>query len=1188
MAYKINGVIRLADNGDANLGLVTATNINSTGVATATEFDGKVSKKAITEQTEGAESDVTGADELLVYDQQTDSLLRVSVDDFISASGIGTLVSDFSHIDSDSLVVTGLSTIGGVEIGAGIITASSSVGVVTFYGDGSNLGGIVTTPTILSTTAPATRVNGDPVQEGDLWFDTGVGAGQLRQYTYYNAQWVDSNPTSAVSPVEYAGDTGTGSVSLGATFTIAGGSNVTTVAFGNTITVSLDSEVAIAGSMTADKYYGDGSTLTGLGDLTGATGATGADSIVPGPQGSTGATGPKGDTGDQGDAVIGATGATGPNGPPGDSVTGDPGPAGPPGPSVTGDPGPAGPPGDSVTGPPGPAGPTGTFDSTSNIDTSGDINTSGDISAGDGSGGVALTVNDGGGNANVTFNHYGGVPDASGNSARIVNNSDSTGTSTLEFKTVSNVTSGVSVTAPTRLTISDTGVTAGPGVSFSGDGSGLTNITSDKLSTARTIWGQSFDGTGNISGSLTDVNDITGNNTSNMVIQPGDGTTPRSLQLMGNNDTDGTGGNVVVGNSARGAVYFRAGAGTGYRFAKVGQSTIEGLFDFDDLTEDRRFTFPNATGTIALTSSTVSNADKLDNLDSTRFLRSDADDSTTGALTVEGLFKTNELRCRSGNGLILNAGESAGKVSGQDGSAEYVFTNSESGVKVSTPDRAHANWEAGYTVDETIIRGETILINGSEVWHAGNDGAGSGLNADKLDGKESDSEVSANTVPVRTGSSDIKARLFRSSYQNQTSINGGSGLAFRVNNSTDDFIRFCTDKSALRTYLSVLAKDVDDTTTGKITISQTGTDLLTLNKPNSTSYAGMTFSQATDPRFLLYLSNVNNGTLNLQARKNGTNFKNVFGVTQDTGDFEIGVSLSLGDGRSILFGDSSDVDVSFNSNGWLYTDVKGNGIIFQDSGTNVLRITDDGNIYPETNNTKTVGSSSNYWNNGYFSNLNISSTLNVRGAIDLADNDILRFGTGDDCELFCNGTHMYMDLNTGIGNFYIRDGTTTRFTFNDAGAFTATGTITASKFIGEGVNPTGTVIMFAGSTAPSGYLECNGQSCTAFAALKAIVGNNVPDLRGEFVRGWDHGRGVDSGRSIRSFQGDQFQDHQHNHNHTYNVYNAAGGDYQAKQEGSNAFAGAGYTNNRATNATNGSRGAETRPRNRALMYIIKT
>tara|TARA_B110000444_G_scaffold261376_1_gene313024 strand:+ start:3030 stop:6107 length:3078 start_codon:yes stop_codon:yes gene_type:complete len=78
-----------------------------------------------------------------------------------------------------------------------------------------------------------------------------------------------------------------------------------------------------------------------------------------------------------------------------------------------------------------------------------------------------------------------------------------------------------------------------------------------------------------------------------------------------------------------------------------------------------------------------------------------------------------------------------------------------------------------------------------------------------------------------------------------------------------------------------------------------------------------------------------------------------------------------------------------------------------------------------------------------YTNLTVTNTLSVRGAVDLADNDILRFGTGDDCEMFTNGSHMYMDLNAGIGNFYIRDTTTTRFTFDDAGSFTATGNVTA-------------------------------------------------------------------------------------------------------------------------------------------------
>ena len=140
MAYKINGVIRLADNGDANLGLVTATNIDaSTGIVTASLLDGKVSEKAITEQTAGFTTDVSGSDEVIFFDKESNSLLRVSVDEFIVGAGIGTLVSDFDHIDSDSLNVTGISTISGVEFNSGIISASSPGGIVTFIGDGSQL-----------------------------------------------------------------------------------------------------------------------------------------------------------------------------------------------------------------------------------------------------------------------------------------------------------------------------------------------------------------------------------------------------------------------------------------------------------------------------------------------------------------------------------------------------------------------------------------------------------------------------------------------------------------------------------------------------------------------------------------------------------------------------------------------------------------------------------------------------------------------------------------------------------------------------------------------------------------------------------------------------------------------------------------------------------------------------------------
>ena len=188
--------------------------------------------------------------------------------------------------------------------------------------------------------------------------------------------------------------------------------------------------------------------------------------------------------------------------------------------------------------------------------------------------------------------------------------------------------------------------------------------------------------------------------------------------------------------------------------------------------------------------------------------------------------------------------------------------------------------------------------------------------------------------------------------------------------------------------------------------------------------------------------------------------------------------------------------------------------------------------------------------------------------------------------------------------------------------------------------------MYADDSAPSGYLECNGQSITGNALyddLRAIVGNNVPDLRGEFVRGWDNSRNVDSGRGIRSSQTDEFESHNHtltnngshnhslgnngshahtnnsvgNHSHSYSdkffrrnpdqnlmeidVHHSDDhGSYGSDSKNTNAggshnhsMNNAGSHNHSVANAGNhahtvGNTGStETRPRNIALMYCIK-
>ena len=142
----------------------------------------------------------------------------------------------------------------------------------------------------------------------------------------------------------------------------------------------------------------------------------------------------------------------------------------------------------------------------------------------------------------------------------------------------------------------------------------------------------------------------------------------------------------------------------------------------------------------------------------------------------------------------------------------------------------------------------------------------------------------------------------------------------------------------------------------------------------------------------------------------------------------------------------------------------------------------------------------------------------------------------------------------------------------------------------EGIVPAGSVIFVARSTVPTGYLACNGASLstTTYAALFAAISYTfggsgasftVPDLRGEFLRGWDNGRGVDSGRGFGTFQSQAIQSHNHgirvsgadDNNHTGNGTAAANSD-----AGENATNGVEYAG-----------GPETRPRNIALLACIK-
>ena len=164
--------------------------------------------------------------------------------------------------------------------------------------------------------------------------------------------------------------------------------------------------------------------------------------------------------------------------------------------------------------------------------------------------------------------------------------------------------------------------------------------------------------------------------------------------------------------------------------------------------------------------------------------------------------------------------------------------------------------------------------------------------------------------------------------------------------------------------------------------------------------------------------------------------------------------------------------------------------------------------------------------------------------------------------------------------------------------------------IANGV-PAGSVFSYATTTPPTGYLECNGAavSRSTYASLFSAISTtwgvgdgsstfNLPDLRGQFVRGWDNSAGVDSGRSFASSQTDQNKQHTHSvtdpgHQHNTSVTNSA--LFPATGAQNINFGGAGTypaTTFTMSDATTGislvnQGGTEVRVKNYALMYVIK-
>jgi microcystin-dependent protein len=174
-----------------------------------------------------------------------------------------------------------------------------------------------------------------------------------------------------------------------------------------------------------------------------------------------------------------------------------------------------------------------------------------------------------------------------------------------------------------------------------------------------------------------------------------------------------------------------------------------------------------------------------------------------------------------------------------------------------------------------------------------------------------------------------------------------------------------------------------------------------------------------------------------------------------------------------------------------------------------------------------------------------------------------------------------------------------------------------TEYLFQRLLPVGSILPYVGTTAPTGFLICNGASVsrTTYAALFAICSTrfgtvngtsfNIPDFRGAFLRGWDNGAGIDpdaasrtatsfggaTGDSIGTEQADAFAEHDHGGGaHTHNISAEA-----ADETGNGAITGGTNTSDPNTTVATSSSGSiitssggnETRPFNIAVNYIIK-
>jgi hypothetical protein len=515
----------------------------------------------------------------------------------------------------------------------------------------------------------------------------------------------------------------------------------------------------------------------GVQGAQGRQGATGADSSVAGPQGnqgvqgatgstgSTGPTGPTGPTGNQG--VQGSTGSTGPTGPTGpqgnqgvQGATGAGGSTGGSGPQgnqgvqgATGSTGPTGPTGGTgPTGPTGPQGNQGRQGSTGSTGPTGPTGGTGPTgpTGPQGNQGVQGATGPDGGNA--------GTLDNLDSTSFLRSDANDTGTGQLTLQRDSSSTTDFSLhirnqqSAPAQIKFSNNN-TDQNGYFFYRHEDSQSNSAANSFhfNSTETSTSVIIDQTSGNSGFYVGTNEVwhAGNDGSGTGLDADtlDGVQASSFLRSDASDVFNCNGNALqfdFDNAGRNSIVFTLNGSTRWQILH------------DNSGNNLNFARINGSGNVTITGSRVLtvgdegsgnglDADTVDGIQASSFLRADANDTATGQITLSGGLSTDGEDVYTSNGALIS-NDSGGAFANRSGSnIDHVWHNDSTNTWHFCSDTTYkAN-------GNSTVRAASFSAAGNTVWHAGNDGSGSGLDADTLDGLQSSAFIRSNAADTVTG-----------------------------------------------------------------------------------------------------------------------------------------------------------------------------------------------------------------------------------------------------------------------------------------------------------------------------------------------------------------------------------------------------------------------------------------------------